>query len=239
MNAVSGWTGQLLQTALSEPPQLTLTFYSYGILLRKLVGEGCYTEYPVDAAQVAQALAARVRFDTGLITKDVLLIRREGLRELVVGYRKPQLTGIWLEGSPEPLRVPLPGLVLLRASAGAAPSYQVYAVKRRPATLSAPLYHAPLPNVFSSGSICWGNVPLAENTSLAADWQRLLGSPFGNHAVSGKSRQQRGDIRDLLLHLGATHKRTYPTRDLIPVESGRGHTTTTLEQVTRWEAVHD
>lgn len=90
MLSTSGWQGQLLQTALQEPPQIVLQFFSYGILMRKALGDGTYTEHPVGAAQIAQALAAKVRFDTGLLNNDVLLVRREGLRELVVAYRSPQ-----------------------------------------------------------------------------------------------------------------------------------------------------
>ncbi len=145
--------------------------------MRKALGDGTYTEYPVDAAHIAQALAAKVRFDTGVLNEDILLIQREGVRDLVVSYRRPQKTGLWLEGSDEPLRVALPGLILIRTCQADTPQYQLYAVKRRPKTLAAPLYHAPLPNVFSSGSICWGSVRQAptQGTSLTADWERLLG----------------------------------------------------------------
>jgi hypothetical protein len=225
LNPTSGWQGQLLQTALQEPPQLVLQFFSYGILMRKALGDGTYTEYPVDAAHIAQALAAKVRFDTGLLNEDTLLIRREGVRELIVSYRRPQKTGLWLEGSDEPLRVPLPGLIRIRACQAGAPQYQLYAVKRRPKTLTAPLYHAPLPNVFSSGSICWGSVPqaLPKGASLTDDWARLLGSPFGSHAVGGKSRQHRDDIRALLLKIAADNKRVYPTGDLMAVEKTLEH----------------
>ena len=234
MNPTSGWQGQLLQTALQEPPQIVLQFFSYGILMRKALGDGAYTEYPVDAAHIAQALAAKVRFDTGLLNNDVLLVRREGLRELVVGYRRPQKTGLWLEGSDEPLRVALPGLILLRTTSGGSAQYQLYAVKRRPTTLRAPLYHAPLPNVFNSGSICWGNVALTpvQGTSLSGTWQDLFGSPFGNHAVSGKSVQHRQDIRPHLLTLAENKTRTYPTRDLVATEK-------TLEQMVDWGRTHD
>jgi hypothetical protein len=229
MNLASPWSGQLLQTALSEPPQLVLQFFSYGILMRKALDNGGYCEYPVDAAHIAQALAAKVRFDTGLLGSDVLLVRREGLRELVAGYRCPQMTGIWLEGSTEPVRVPLPGLVLLRLKTGNSFQFQLFAVKRRPTAMTVSLYNAPLPNVYSSGGICWGNIAHADSngTSLTADWQRLLGTPFGNLSVGGKSQQHRHDIRDLLLKLAAEGKRRYPTRDLVAVQK-------TLGQVTDW-----
>ena len=76
-----------------------------------------------------------------------------------------------------------------------APVYGVYAVKRRPETLDISLFHAPLPNVFGSGAICWGTVQRVTDTalrgaSLAEDWTMLLGSSFGDHAVGGKSKRE-------------------------------------------------
>lgn len=206
-----------MQEALCEPPQLVLSFYSYGILLRKVAENGAYTEYPVDAAAIAQALSAKIRFDTGLMSADVLLVQREGLREVVVSYRKPQKTGIWLEGSSEPVRVPLPGLVMIRSHNGSSPQHQLFAVKQRPETLDIPLFHAPLPNVFGNGDICWGSVRLTveQGASLAEDWKLLFGTAFGTHSVHGKSKLYRQDVRQMLLDLAEAKKRSYPKRDLI------------------------
>jgi hypothetical protein len=218
MSHTSSWMGQPLHTALAETPQMTLSFFTYGILLRKVLNDGTTTEYPVDASHIAQALAARVTFDTGLLDGSILSVRQVGLRQQIIGYRKPQLTGLWLEGQPEPLRVPLPGLVLAQTRIeGRTMETRVYAVKRRPTTLTAPLYHAPLPNVFNSGSVCWGSVPESEDLSLAATWTRLFGTAFGSHAVTGKSRQHGEDIRLGLRH-HAQHARRWPTRDLISTD---------------------
>ena len=182
------------------------------------------TEYPVDPQQIALALAAKVTFDTGLLSADTLLVRQDGVKRLVVEFRRQQKTGIFIEGSDAPVRVPLPPLLLIRTTTeNKNPQYQVYAVKERPTALGAPLFHAPLPNVFSSGSICWGNVRRVEDTalqssSLAADWSTLLGSPFGDHAVSGKSKSHPHDIRQKLLELESRKARVYPKSDLIPVK---------------------
>lgn len=210
-----------MQAALTEQPQLTLDFYSYGVLLRKRDGQGM-TEYPVDPAQIAVALAAKVRFDTGLLHGDTLFVRFEGVRQIIVEYRRPQKTGLYLEGSDTPLRVPLPGLILIRATKEQqAPDYRLYAVKKRPQRLDAPLYHAPLPNIYTSGSICWGTVRKVSDTALAGaslheDFQQLLGSPFGDHAVSSKSAAYRQDIRQQLIALEKRKARVYPKPDLIP-----------------------
>jgi hypothetical protein len=217
------FTGPRLTAALQEQPNLTLEFYSYGVLLRKRDGDSV-TEYPVDPGQIALALAAKVTFDTGLLSEDTLLVRQDGVKRLVVEYRRSQKTGIYLEGSDAPVRVALPPLLLIRTTTEYRnPQYQVYAVKARPTTLAAPLFHAPLPNVFNSGSICWGSVRRVEDSalhgnSLAADWSALLGSPFGDHVVNGKSRSHPHDIRQKLLDLESRKARVYPKSDLIPVK---------------------
>ena len=178
----------------------------------------------VDPAQVALALAAKVTFDTGLLTAETLLVRQDGVKRLVVEYRSPRKTGLYLDGSDTPLRVALPPLVLIRVTTeDKNPQYQVYAVKARPTTLDTPLFHAPLPNVFSSGSICWGSVQrvtdaVLQGNSLAEDWNQLLGSPFGDHACSGKSRSHPQDIRQKWIDLERRKARVYPKSDLIPVK---------------------
>ena len=192
-------------------------------MLRKTDGEQT-TEFPVDPGQVALALAAKVTFDTGVLGGNTLLVRQDGVKKTIVEYRPPQKTGLYFDGSEAPLRVPLPGLVMIRVTADdKAPQYGVFAVKQRPETLNTPLFHAPIPNVFNSGAICWGTVQRVadealRSATLADDWMMLLGSSFGDHAVSGKSKREPRDIRKLLIDLEAKKAHTYPKRDLIPVK---------------------
>ena len=206
-----------------EQPSLVLSFYSYGMMLRKTDGERT-TEYAVDPGQVALALAAKVTFDTGLLSGNTLLVRQDGVKKIIVEYRPAQKTGLYFEGAETPLRVPLPGLVLIRVTTeDKAPQYSVFAAKRRPDTFDTPLFQAPIPNVFASGNICWGTVQRVSDgalrsASLADDWTMLLGSSFGDHAVGGKSKREPHDIRKLLIDLEAKQARRYPTGDLIPVK---------------------
>lgn len=215
-----GLNGPLLQSTLSEQPSLSLDFYSYGCVLRKREGE-TVTEYPVDVQQVAMVLAAKVGFDTGLLDGDTLMVRQDGVKRTVVGFRKRCKTGIWLDGSDEAMRVPLPDLLMIRTTTDSStPTYQVYAVKARPTSLDAELFRCPLPNVFNSASVCWGTVQrVSDDTlssaSLAADWSMLLGSPFGDHACHCKSKSHPSDVRKMLIGLEARNARVYPRRDLI------------------------
>lgn len=172
-----------------------------------------------DPASLARALIGNTRFTTGFIPDDIIYHEQVGVKQTVVGYRKQQRTGIWLEGREEALRVPLPHLIMMRTTKeGKNPDYQLFACAKRPESLIDKLYHAPLPNVFASGGICWGNVsrPKTDSISLKADWQALLGSRFGNHACHGKSKSHRSDVREMLLELNAApRRRVYPKRDLI------------------------
>lgn len=201
---------------------MTLSCYSFGIILRRRTPNGAWTEYAVDPVQVAAALSTELSFCTGLLSEDILYYRLDGVLQTVVGYRKGQKTGLYLEGSEEPLRIPLPPLLMVRTVTGQKqPRYQVFAVKRRPTTLNAPLFVAPLPNVYHTGNVCWGSVSLPditleETVSLASGWQVLLGTPFGNHSVARKSQAHPADIREHYLALAARGTRVYPRGDLIP-----------------------
>jgi PRTRC genetic system protein B len=204
-----------LAEVLAEAPQLVLSFYSYGVLLRKQTEHG-QTEYPVNPAQLAEALAARVRFSSGLLNKNTLLIQQEGVKKLIIEYRPARMSGLWIEGLDEAVRVPLPPLLLIALYSGGW-RFHTYAVKRRPTTLDELLYHAPLPNVFNEGHICWGSLRLPEvaNNDLKPIWTAFLGSSFGNHSVSDKSRAHPNDVRHQLLALHQRQAKRYPLGDLV------------------------
>ncbi len=108
------------------------------------------------------------------------------------------------------LDIPLPALVFMRIGTAC----YVWALKDEFAP-DAVLHHAPLPNVNSSGAICFGGNRL-EGQSVAQSWRLFLDSPFTSHQTNGKSRQQPDDVR---LFLAGLHKRRhYPSRDLLPLQ---------------------
>jgi hypothetical protein len=210
-----------LGSLLAQPPQLSLHVYSYGLVMETFEN-GASSRYPVSPEVVARTMGQNFRVSTGLIATDILAINQGSLETQIVHYRKPQMTGIWLDGSDEPLRVPMPGLILVYTFWSSQNDCSLFAVKRKPRSLKEPLYHAPLPNVYANGSICWGNVkhPTAAITSqgiltMTGVWQQLLGSPFGNHSVSGKSASAKEDIRKQLIKLDGEKLRKYPAIDLV------------------------
>jgi hypothetical protein len=186
------------------------------------------TEYAVSPEEVATALSKTVVFDSGLLGGNTICVRSEGAKRTVVEYRPRQKTPLWLEGSEDALHVPLPGLVLVRTTtANRDPQYQVYAVEARPASYDAPLYHAPLPNIFNSGGICWGTVTKVSadhltGNDLSADWQQLLSTPFGSHSVGGKCRSYPDDVRKLYVELERRQARVYPKKELVSARKTLG-----------------
>ncbi len=181
------------------------------------------TEYAVSAEDVATALSAKVAFSTGILTPNTICILSEGAQRTIVEYRPPQQTALWLEGTDNPLRVPLPPLLMIRlTTAGDNPHYLLCAVTGRPHTADTPLYHAPLPHVsISDGSLCWGTVPKVKRESLtgndlAEDWAQFLGTPFGTHSLDGKCHSHNHDIRQLYVEMEKRKARVYPKKELVP-----------------------
>ena len=202
---------------------MILTFYTFGVLMRRMTEDGGETEYAVSPAQLAEALSVKIKFETGLLGGNTLYIANEGAKKAVVEYRPPQSTALYMDGSETPIVVPLPGLVMGRVSSGDALRYGVYAVKSRPETLNTPLLNAPLPNV-GQNSVCWGSVKRASPEALAGntlseDWQLLLGSVFTSHSVHGKSKRYPNDIRQHFIDLEKRKARKYPVSDLIAVKA--------------------
>jgi hypothetical protein len=166
-------------------------------------------------------------FTSGWLPEETLFVWQRGAKRVVVGYRKAQKTGLWLEGSEDPIRIPMPGLVMVRTTtSNLSPQYSFYAVKdERPSKLSK-LFYCPLPHVGRDGS-CWGTVRVPDaaalkTNDLSEDWKAFLGSRFGNHTVSGKSATHPNDIRKLFIDLEKKKARVYPRREMIPLDTNLG-----------------
>ena len=111
------------------------------------------------------------------------------------------------------LTVPLPALVFV----GFGSDYYVWALDTDDFQPNATLHHAPLPNVYPDGRICFGaNVaPSAER--IAQAWQLFSAAPFNGDLASGKSKAQPDDVRVQLRNVVTRHRRRYPRRDLLPL----------------------
>jgi len=195
--------------------------------------------YAVDPKKLSQVLSEKreePELNTGLLKDDILQVYRKGERSVVFSYRKPQITGIWIDGHDELLTVPMPGLILARSLADSSHngSYHIVAVKRRPQPGSK-LFVVPLPNVNTSG-VCWGTVakPLEKDMNdMSNDWIQFLGSPFNNHSVNNKSQSHQSDVRELLKELDKKKAKRYPYSDLIPITGGKNKPLTYKEWAER------
>lgn len=174
--------------------------------------------YAVDPYQVAKVLFDNMPepiLDTGLISDDILQVYKQGDKQLVFSYRKPQLTGIWLEDEKDALIVPMPGLILARS----VNHYAIVAVKRRPQPGSE-LFVAPLPNTGTSG-ICWGTVskPNPEQTkiNMKDDWAAFFGSQFNSHSVSNKCKSSPDDVREFLKRLHSEKAKRFPKDEYLSI----------------------
>lgn len=217
----------------SDPNLLaTLSFTRTGIQLMRRYCDGEVIEYAIDPKALTDLFSVQEppppppTNNTDILLPSTVCIVMRGDSKTIVDYRAPQLTGIWFMGNPTPLRIPLPGLLLIKTTDGdnSRTKYLMFAVKERPTSMDCDLYETPLVHTYQSGGICWGNVTIAPETSpnsLANAWAAFLGTPFSNHNVGRKSRRKKyaNDIRALLIDLDKRKARRYPVNDLVRVNT--------------------
>lgn len=194
---------------------VTLKFYDFGVMLQQ--GNLEYAVDPKEVQKILEQHSEPEAFTTGLMPSSVIYMRQQGKTAYTIDYRKPQLTGIWLETNTEnkhqSCQVNMPGLIMVRNRTNNSLSHNLFAVKDDP-TQKSILYHAPLPNIYNTGGVCWGNIPAEQgiqDNDLSTDWTRLFSTPFNTHSTGLKSKKY-SDIRDLLRELDKDTP--YPLDDL-------------------------
>jgi len=89
-------------------------------------------------------------------------------------------------------------------------------VKKRPSGEHDPLYHAPCPNVYTTGGICQGNTlfPACSPQTIQAVLLRFMeGSLFNADLSRGKCRSCSEDVRHLWVALEG--KKRFPLSQLV------------------------
>lgn len=117
------------------------------------------------------------------------------------------------------VQVPLPALIF----GGAGQQYYLWAVNAKEFNPQLVGYHAPLPNVYPDGRICWGSnqVGVVTPQNLREAWKLFISSPFNSHLAQGKSKRYNTNILDQFRRLRTTNRRAYPTNDLLPMTNTR------------------
>lgn len=139
--------------------------------------------------------------------------------EYIVQFYPPQKYSVTLTNTDNSnlivVTIPLPGLVFL----GCDHSYWLWAIKEDRILTDSQLFHAPLPNISTTGSICFGSVAAAKCSALGISqaWDVFWRSPFNGDSVQNKSQQAPRDVRSQLLKLHNKKSRKYPLSDLVPL----------------------
>lgn len=126
---------------------------------------------------------------------------------------------VTLPGAAHPcsrLTVPLPGFLFL----GCHTQYFIWAYRKWNGEKTK-LYHAPLPNVWTNGNICFGSAAIPETSAETIDkaWELMWSSAFNHDLATEKSKAHPGDIYEQLIAVHQAHSLhsiTYPNQDLMP-----------------------
>lgn len=204
-------------------PLAALFVYQDLCLLQRRHKNGVWCGHPVAPDEVARVLG-RVPLTSGLLPEHCLAYGRHNGQAFYAVWVPPRTATL---RTPErDYTLPLPALVW----AGHGQDYRIWALASpdRPTAGWEPLMHAPFPNCYTDGRICWGNTELRSSASpetLPRVLKLFLEDSFFNaHVMQGRSRRFPVSVLaqwDVLVEERAT---TYPLDDLCP-------TGLTLEQV--------
>lgn len=154
---------------------------------------------------------------TGLLPRECLFAGRDNGKPYFGVYLPPQARVLRVAvATPFTVTLPLPGLVFV----GCGVKYRVFAVKHRPTTADEGLFHAPLPNVYDTGTICQGSAafPVCAAETFYPAIETFFASDFNADLSARKSRQYPQDVLALWRALDGAE--TFPEDDLLRT----GHT---------------
>jgi len=103
----------------------------------------------------------------------------------------------------------LPGAVIVHCQS----ELWVYAYKNE-LSLNSTLYHYPLPNIDSSGKVCWGNVALPSQSSDSM-WNAFVTSKFNQDYDNNKSQAHPYNVVSQLKEVAKSLNTIYSEGDLV------------------------
>jgi hypothetical protein len=162
-----------------------------------------FVEEPVDSGWLPEGV---VRWGSGLAGTFIVKCIPSGRQEIRLSTNNPA----------EPLIIvpPLPAMIF----AGVNQTYYIWALREKLYDPTVQLYHAPFPNVYPDGHICFGSnrPPMVGWKTLNDAWQLFITSPFNADMAGGKSQEFATDVRRQLLALVEANAKRYPVQDLTP-----------------------
>ena len=168
------------------------------------------------SAETLRSAFVQEPVDSGWLPEGVIRWGSGLLGTFMVKFIPPGKQRIHLaaQTAPRTIEPPLPALIF----AGVNRTYYVWAHKGRTCDPSAQLFHAPFPNVYPDGHICFGNnrPPEVGWKTFNEAWQLFLTSPFNGDMAGSKSRAEPADVRHQLIALDKDQARRYPVQDLTP-----------------------
>lgn len=209
-------TSEIIQEILENPPrslntiQAELLFLDGGYILHSR--ENNIDRYKYLSSTSLKNAFSGVSVDSGWLDSGVIRTGSNSEGSWVVKFIPPQIH-IIISAEFGNLKVPLPALIFI----GSGYKYQVWALKTKTFDPDAPLFYAPLSNVYTeSGKICWGDnkPPECSPQNINTAWETFITSPFNNHLSNDKSRYDRQDVCQYLAHLNLKTAKKYPISDL-------------------------
>ena len=179
---------------------------------------GAFVEEPVDSGWMAEGIK---RWGSGPAGTFMVKFIPPGLETIYLSTLGSQ--------DPTPCKLPLPALVFAGVNSaastqgGSGTTYYVWALREEQFHASAKLWHAPFPNVYPDGHICFGDVRMPEISwkTVERAWQLFLESRFTTSLVEGKSGRYSQDVREMLLACRPLSR--YPVEDLQPLRAHPGY----------------
>lgn len=202
---------------MDRPPLAQICIYDDCIVLTRRETSGAWRSYPISPDALAQTLG-KLPITAGLLPEGTI---GAGLRDGDAFYVQhlpagPARLQLLEAGQASMLRVMLPPLIW----AGWRDHYRIFALgPHTNLAADTPLYHAPFPNVYTSGGICWGNVRVQRASPTTTPAMRRLfleESQFNSHLDSGKSKSGRSAIAQLRYVAKRGADTPYPLDDLLP-----------------------
>ncbi|MDB9322364.1 hypothetical protein PN483_10535 [Nodularia spumigena CS-591/04] len=221
-NCTAVISGEILRAILTDPPRKSPAISAELLFLDGIyILHHRYQENPdAHVYKFISPAALRTAFshepiDTGWMEPGIVRWGTGSTDTYLVKFIPPAIYTINCEQLGD-LTVTLPAMVF----AGKKFKYWVWAIKDKEFTPQAPAFHVPLPNIYSSGQVCWGvnEPPAANSVSINQAWKLFISSVFTNHFTINKSHKYRKDVRQQLLKLHKRYRRsTYPVSDLMPI----------------------